>query len=180
MKGEERREILDLPPDVRALVGECELTGKRTVFTRNERPVVILASYDEYTALRETLAISNDAALRAKLEAAEAQVARNALLLAEELTGERVANETRIDAMLRIDRWFHREQAQHAVGAAADFRRALRAPRPHRRAHVMHGADAALLEPAFDAKVEVGCVDADERIRCESARAPHDVAPDRQ
>lgn len=93
MKGDDRREILDLPPDVRALVGECELTGRRTIFTRNERPVVILASYDEYTALRETLAISNDAALRAKIEAAEGQVVRNALMLAEELTGERVAND---------------------------------------------------------------------------------------
>jgi len=93
MKSDDRREILDLPPDVRTLVGECELTGKRTIFTRNERAVAILVSYDEYTALRETLAISNDAALRAKIEAAEAQVARNALLLAEELTGERVAND---------------------------------------------------------------------------------------
>jgi len=93
MKGEERREILDLPPDVRALVGECELTGKRTIFTRNEHPVVILVSHDEYTALRETLAIGNDAALRARIEAGDAQVARNALLLAEELTGERVAND---------------------------------------------------------------------------------------
>src|SRR5205814_10620452 len=36
---EKHLEILDLPPDVRELVGECELTGRRTVFTRNSRPV---------------------------------------------------------------------------------------------------------------------------------------------
>ena len=82
---EKRLDLLDLPPDVRQLVGECELTGRHTVFERNGRAVVILVSYDEYLALRETIDISNDAALRQSIERAEEDVKRNALLLPEEL-----------------------------------------------------------------------------------------------
>ena len=82
---EKRLDLLDLPPDVRQLVGECELTGRHTVFERNGRAVVILVSYDEYLALRETIDITNDAALRASIERAEDEVKRNALMLPEEL-----------------------------------------------------------------------------------------------
>ena len=82
---EKRLDLLDLPPDVRQLVGECELTGRHTVFERNGRAVVILVSYDEYLALRETIDITNDAALRASIDRAEDEVKRNALLLPEEL-----------------------------------------------------------------------------------------------
>jgi PHD/YefM family antitoxin component YafN of YafNO toxin-antitoxin module len=78
-------EILDLPEDVRRLVGACELTGKRTVFSRNGRPIAALISYDEYLALQETLAISNDAALRAAIDAAEEQAKRGAILAVEDL-----------------------------------------------------------------------------------------------
>src|SRR6185295_12158157 len=57
---EKQLEILDQQSVVRELVGECELTGKRTLFLRGGRPVAILASYDEYLALRETIDIVND------------------------------------------------------------------------------------------------------------------------
>src|SRR5258708_35919552 len=90
---EKQLEILDLPPDVRELVGECELTGSRTHFTREGRSVAMLISHDEYVALRETLDIANDAALRAQIEAAEREVERNQILLAEELTGVRTAED---------------------------------------------------------------------------------------
>jgi len=56
---------------VRELVGECELTGRRTIFTRNGRPAVVLVSHDEYLALRETIEVASDAALRAQIEEAE-------------------------------------------------------------------------------------------------------------
>jgi len=82
---EKRIDILDLPPDVRELVGECELTGRRTLFLRNGRPVVALVSHDEYLALRETIDISNDEALRAHIAAAEDEAKRNALMLVEDL-----------------------------------------------------------------------------------------------
>jgi len=86
---EKRLEILDLPNDVRAIVGECELTGRRTHFTRGGKPVVTLVSHDEYVALRETVELANDPALRGQLDAGEEEVRRGAMLLAEELTGAR-------------------------------------------------------------------------------------------
>ncbi|KAG1444354.1 hypothetical protein G6F57_017837 [Rhizopus arrhizus] len=97
------------------------------------------------------------------------QAKRGARLLAVALqrnvVGHRVADKTRIDAVPGVDRRFHREQAQHQVGAVADLFGALLAPGPDRGADVVHGAHATLLEPALDAKVEVGGVDADEHIR---------------
>ena len=78
-------EILDLPEDVRRLVGACELTGKRTLFSRNGRAIAVLLSHDEYLALRETLEISRDAALRARIAAADEEVKRGAMLVVEDL-----------------------------------------------------------------------------------------------
>ncbi len=73
---------------MRELVRECELTGRRTLFERTGRAVAILISYDEYLALRETIDIGNDAALRERIAAADAQVQRGAVLLPEDLFGE--------------------------------------------------------------------------------------------
>jgi len=70
---------------VRQLVGECEVTGKRTIFERNGRAVAILVSHDEYLALRETIDIANNAELRRQIEVAEDEVKRNALMLPEDL-----------------------------------------------------------------------------------------------
>jgi mRNA-degrading endonuclease RelE of RelBE toxin-antitoxin system/PHD/YefM family antitoxin component YafN of YafNO toxin-antitoxin module len=84
-----RLDILEQPDDVRALVGECELTGKRTVFEREGRPVATLISYDEYMALRETIDISNDAELRETIEAAE----KEEMVLTEDLFDRRLEND---------------------------------------------------------------------------------------
>jgi PHD/YefM family antitoxin component YafN of YafNO toxin-antitoxin module len=70
---------------VRQLVGECEVSGKRTLFERNGRPVALLLSYDEYLALRETIDIAKDAALRHQIDMAEDEVKRNAMILPEDL-----------------------------------------------------------------------------------------------
>jgi PHD/YefM family antitoxin component YafN of YafNO toxin-antitoxin module len=80
-----RAEILDLADEARELVRDCEISGKRTIFTRNGREVAILVSHDEYLALRETIEVSGDAALREQLAVAEEEVKRNALLLVEDL-----------------------------------------------------------------------------------------------
>ena len=80
-----------------------------------------------------------------------------------ELLCQWMADELRIDIVLRVDRRFHREQAQHAIRAGADLVCAFLAPRPDRRAHVMDRAHAGLFEFAFDAQIEIGCIDADER-----------------
>ena len=71
--------------ELRSIVGECELTGRRTIFERDGKPAAILISYDEYLALRETIAITADSALRARIRAAEAQAERGALLEMEDL-----------------------------------------------------------------------------------------------
>jgi len=82
---EKQFEILDLPPDARQLVAECEVKGARTVFVRSGRPVAILVSYDEYLALRETIDISANAALRAQINTAEGEAGRGAMVLPEDL-----------------------------------------------------------------------------------------------
>jgi PHD/YefM family antitoxin component YafN of YafNO toxin-antitoxin module len=84
---DKRFDILDVSEDLRALVGECELTGNRTTFLRNERPIAILISHDEYLALRETIDIADDAPLRAAIEEGETGGLRGAMLAAEELIG---------------------------------------------------------------------------------------------
>ncbi len=70
---------------MRELVGECELTGRRTLFTRNGRPVVALVSHDEWLALRETLDIANDEALRAQIAQGDAEAQRGAVMEVEDL-----------------------------------------------------------------------------------------------
>jgi len=82
---EKRIDILDLPPDVRELVGECELTGRRTLFTRNGRPVVALVSHDEFLALRETIDIANDSVLREQIAQADEEAQRGMVMEVEDL-----------------------------------------------------------------------------------------------
>jgi PHD/YefM family antitoxin component YafN of YafNO toxin-antitoxin module len=82
---EKRFDIMDLTDEMRRLVGECELSGNRTLFERDGRSVATLISYDEYLALRETIDIGKDEALRAQIATAEEQAKRGALLLPEDL-----------------------------------------------------------------------------------------------
>jgi PHD/YefM family antitoxin component YafN of YafNO toxin-antitoxin module len=82
---DKRIPILELSEDARRIVGESELTGGRTLFERNDRPVAILISFDEYTSLCETIDIASDSVLRSELDAAEKELARNALMLPEDL-----------------------------------------------------------------------------------------------
>ena len=82
---ERRIEILDLAAEARELVRDCEITGQRTIFTRNGRDVAILVSHDEYLALRETIEIAGDAALREQIDAGEDEVKRGAMMLVEDL-----------------------------------------------------------------------------------------------
>ncbi|MGZ7030943.1 MAG: type II toxin-antitoxin system Phd/YefM family antitoxin [Thermoanaerobaculia bacterium] len=83
---EKTLQIVELASEeLRAIVGECELTGRRTIFERNDRPVAVLLSYDEYLALRETIAIGADDALRARIDAADEEVRRNKIMAMEDL-----------------------------------------------------------------------------------------------
>lgn len=66
-----RLDVLDLSEEARDLIRECEAKGTRTVFERGGRPVAVLVSHDEYTALRETIEIANDSLLFARLAQAD-------------------------------------------------------------------------------------------------------------
>ncbi len=85
MSGDRELEVLDLPGDVRALIAECEVTGSRTRFLRDGRPVAVLLSHDEYLALRETVEIVKDGQLLMKVTAAEEQLKRGTMMMVEEL-----------------------------------------------------------------------------------------------
>ena len=82
---EKRLELLELSPDARQLVAECEVSGKRTLFERDGKPVAILVSYDEYLALRETIDIANNTDVLKQIHDGEAELNRNALMLPEDL-----------------------------------------------------------------------------------------------
>jgi len=108
-----RLDILDQPEDVRALVGECELTGKRTVFERQGRPVATLISYDEYMALRETIDINNDAELRQVLfGVAPATSPADRRRVGGATPGELFLTEDLFDARLENDRLRISESAE--------------------------------------------------------------------
>ncbi|HEX6087998.1 MAG TPA: type II toxin-antitoxin system Phd/YefM family antitoxin [Thermoanaerobaculia bacterium] len=68
-----RLDVLDLSEDARDLIRECEAKGTHTIFERGGRPVAVLVSHDEYTALRETIEIANDSLLFARLAEADAE-----------------------------------------------------------------------------------------------------------
>ena len=82
---ERRVEILDLTGEARELLRDCEITGQRTIFTRDGREVAILIAHDEYLALRETIEIGGDSALREQIARGEEEVARGQMFLVEDL-----------------------------------------------------------------------------------------------
>ena len=103
-----RVDILDLPDQLRTTVHECELTGMQTIFERNGRAVAILTSYDEYLALQETIAIANDARLRALIKLADDQAQRGEIDLFENLERLRIPHSVKVpddarDALRKID-----------------------------------------------------------------------------
>ena len=82
---DKRIDLFDCEEPVRVLVSETEITGLKTIFTRNDRAVAVLVSADELTALRETLLLSNDEALMQSVRQAEEEASRGNLLLPEDL-----------------------------------------------------------------------------------------------
>ena len=78
-------DLYDLEPAMSDIVSQCEITGMRTRIRRGNQVVAMLITADEYTALTETLSISNDAALMAKIEDARSEASQGGLLEAEDL-----------------------------------------------------------------------------------------------
>lgn len=81
-------DLLTLEPEAMELLRECEVSGKRTVFLRANRPVAILISYDEYTALRETVELAGSERHGAIIAAADEEIRRGAVLAAEDVVVE--------------------------------------------------------------------------------------------
>ncbi len=77
--------LYDLDASMREMVGECEVTGRRTLVTHDQRPVAVLISWDEYCAMKETLDITANPALMAEIETADQQARRGELILPEDL-----------------------------------------------------------------------------------------------
>jgi prevent-host-death family protein len=77
-------DIHDLGEEARELAASCEVSGRRTVISRNGRRIAVLTSWDEYFALRETIALLERDDVRAELELAEDQARRGELLLPED------------------------------------------------------------------------------------------------
>ena len=67
-------ELSEVSGEMRSVLLECEVTGNRTRFTRDGKPVAILTSWDEYFSLRETISISSDRALMKRVEEADSAV----------------------------------------------------------------------------------------------------------
>jgi mRNA-degrading endonuclease RelE of RelBE toxin-antitoxin system/PHD/YefM family antitoxin component YafN of YafNO toxin-antitoxin module len=110
-----RIDLLDLPEALRTLVGECEVTGNRTAFERNGRPVAMLVSYDEWLALRETIAIVNDQRLIAAWRKSEAEIARGAIVTPFELQRVRVAKSVNVPE--GVEELLHRIDDDPIAGA---------------------------------------------------------------
>ena len=71
-------------------------TGNRTASARGGRPVAMLVSYDEWLALRETIAIVNDQRLIAAWRKSEAEIARGGVVEAFDLPRVRVAKSVNV------------------------------------------------------------------------------------
>jgi PHD/YefM family antitoxin component YafN of YafNO toxin-antitoxin module len=77
MKHDNYVDLLGANDEVRSAVRVTEVTGVRTVFTKEERRVAILLSWDEYLALAETVRLGGDARRIERIRAADAELARS-------------------------------------------------------------------------------------------------------
>ena len=77
--------ISELAEPLQEFVRECEVTGRKTWFTRSDRKVSVIVSHDEYTAMKESIEIGASADQRQAILDAENDITRNALLLVEDL-----------------------------------------------------------------------------------------------
>ena len=68
---------------------------------------------------------------------------------------------------LLIQRRLHRKQGQHALDGPPDLLDPSAAPGPDRRADIMHGRHAGLLQRSLEAEVEIRRIDTDEDIRAQ-------------
>lgn len=78
-------DLLAQSDEVRAAVRATEVTGVRTVFTREGRKVAILLSWDEYVGLAETVRLAGDAERLERIRRADEEIARSGGVPLEEV-----------------------------------------------------------------------------------------------
>lgn len=83
-----RLDVYDLTGEARTAVSNCEVTGEKTFFVRDDAPIAVLVSHDEYLAMTETLALIADRDLHRAIEQGREEADRGALLLPEDLDVE--------------------------------------------------------------------------------------------
>jgi PHD/YefM family antitoxin component YafN of YafNO toxin-antitoxin module len=103
-----RVDILDLAAEARDLVRDSEI-GQRTVIARDGREVAIVISFDEYVALRETVAISGNPNLRERIAQADREAIAGAYIAPEEL--------------FELEGQFGNDRLRVTDAAVSDFRR---------------------------------------------------------
>jgi PHD/YefM family antitoxin component YafN of YafNO toxin-antitoxin module len=81
-------EITEVDDAMREAAAAAEISGRHTLFTRNDKPVAILLSHDEYLALAETVAIAADPSLLTRIGLAEQELVRGDVYDAEDLLVE--------------------------------------------------------------------------------------------
>lgn len=81
-------EINEVDDAMREAAAAAEIAGRHTLFTRNDKPVAILLSHDEYLALAETVAIAADPAILTRIGVAEQEIAKGDVYDAEDLLVE--------------------------------------------------------------------------------------------
>ena len=91
---------------------------------------------------------------------------------------DRMADVSPGHALLRQDRRLERKDAQHVIGRRADLFDTVGTPRPDRRTDEMHGLDAPSAQSGFEVEVEIGRVDADEKIGPFAQQAGLELAAD--
>jgi PHD/YefM family antitoxin component YafN of YafNO toxin-antitoxin module len=78
-------DLLGQPDEVRAAVRVTEVTGVRTVFTREAKNVAILLSWDEYVALAETVRLAGDPATLDRIGKADEELGRSGGIAMEDV-----------------------------------------------------------------------------------------------
>ncbi|HEY0592264.1 MAG TPA: hypothetical protein VGF40_10890 [Thermoanaerobaculia bacterium] len=113
-------DLLAQPEEVRTAVRVTEVTGVRTVFTREQRNVAILLSWDEYVALAETVRLAGDPGRLAAIRKNDDEIARTGgVPLEEAVSAGTVLLAAEAASALRGLAGAARDAALRALGAIA-------------------------------------------------------------
>lgn len=84
-------DIADVEEPLRSALLECEVTGNRSVIRREGRAIAVLASWDEYLALRDTAILAGDENLAGQIRSAERELQGGEIVDEAGFAGSRIA-----------------------------------------------------------------------------------------